>query len=88
MPKALSGLRGRLAAAVSLYVAHYNLCRVHETLTPSAKQQTTPAIALGLTAHPWLIGDYWTRPWPLHQPILPTGAADLPTGAAETISGN
>jgi hypothetical protein len=57
MPKALSGLRGRLAAAVSLYVAHYNLCRVHETLTPSAKQQTTPAMALGLTAHPWLIGD-------------------------------
>jgi hypothetical protein len=28
-------------AAVSLYVAHYNLCRVHETL------RTTPAVALG-----------------------------------------
>jgi hypothetical protein len=45
------------AAAVSLYVAHYNLCRVHEALTPSAKHQTTPAMALGLTARPWSIGD-------------------------------
>jgi hypothetical protein len=42
------------AAAVSLYVAHYNLCRVHEVLTPSAKH---PAMALGLTAHPWSIGE-------------------------------
>jgi len=45
------------AAAVSLYVAHYNLCRVHETLTPSARQQVTPAMALGLTDHPWSIGE-------------------------------
>jgi hypothetical protein len=29
------------AAAVSLYVAHYNWCRVHETLTPDARHQTT-----------------------------------------------
>ena len=45
------------AAAVSLYVAHYNLCRVHEALTPNAKHQPTPAMALGLTAHPWSIGE-------------------------------
>jgi hypothetical protein len=45
------------AAAVSLYVGHYNLCRVHEALTPSAKNQNTPAMALGLTAHPWSIGE-------------------------------
>lgn len=38
-------------AAVALYVAHYNFCRVHETL------RTTPAIALGLTDHPWSIGE-------------------------------
>jgi IS1 family transposase len=44
-------------AAVSLYVAHYNLCRVHEALTPSARQQTTPAIALGLTDRVWSIGE-------------------------------
>jgi hypothetical protein len=35
------------AAAVSLYVAHYNLCRVHETL------RQTPAMALGLTDRAW-----------------------------------
>jgi IS1 family transposase len=45
------------AAAVSLYVAHYNLCRVHETLTENAGRQTTPAMALGLTDHIWSIGE-------------------------------
>jgi IS1 family transposase len=39
------------AAAVSLYVAHYNWCRVHETL------DTTPAVALGIADRPWSIGD-------------------------------
>jgi IS1 family transposase len=37
-------------AAVALYVAHYNLCRVHETL------RTTPAVALGVTDRTWSIG--------------------------------
>jgi hypothetical protein len=44
------------AAAVSLYVAHYN-CRVHEALTPNAKHQTTPAMALGIAGHVWSIGE-------------------------------
>jgi IS1 family transposase len=39
------------AAAVSLYVAHYNLCRVHEAL------RSTPAMALGLTDRAWSLGD-------------------------------
>ena len=39
------------AAAVSLYVAHYNLCRWHETIC------STPAEALGLTDHAWSIGE-------------------------------
>lgn len=38
-------------AAVSLYVAHYNLCRLHEAL------KTTPAVALGIAQRPWSIGD-------------------------------
>ena len=38
-------------AAVALYVAHYNFCRVHETL------RTTPAVALGITDHIWTIGE-------------------------------
>ncbi|HEY4167764.1 MAG TPA: transposase [Reyranella sp.] len=36
-------------AAVALYVAHYNLCRVHESL------RATPAMALGLTDHVWSV---------------------------------
>jgi IS1 family transposase len=39
------------AAAVSLYVSHYNLCRVHEAL------RTTPAVALGVADRVWTIGD-------------------------------
>jgi len=39
------------AAAVSLYVTHYNMCRVHETL------RTTRAVALGLADRVWSIGD-------------------------------
>jgi IS1 family transposase len=39
------------AAAVSLYVGHYNWCRVHETL------RTTPAHALGLTNHVWSVAE-------------------------------
>jgi IS1 family transposase len=44
-------------AAVSLYVAHFNLCRPHETLTPNARQQTTPAMALGIANRVWSIGE-------------------------------
>jgi hypothetical protein len=36
-------------AAVALYVAHYNLCRVHEAL------RTTPAKALGVADRAWSI---------------------------------
>ena len=38
-------------AAVSLYVSHYNLCRVHETF------RITPAMALDVTDHIWTIGE-------------------------------
>jgi hypothetical protein len=38
-------------AAVALYVAHYNLCRVHEAL------KTTPAVALGIAGRVWTVGD-------------------------------
>lgn len=36
-------------AAVALFVAHYNLCRVHETL------RVTPAMEIGITDHVWNI---------------------------------
>ncbi len=38
-------------AAVALCVAHYNLCRVHETL------KITPAMALGITHHVWSVAE-------------------------------
>jgi len=38
-------------AAVSLYVAHFNLCRVHEAL------RVTPAMAMRITDHIWSIGE-------------------------------
>ena len=47
-------------AAVSLYVAHYNLCLVHETI------RMTPAMALGVTDQIWTIGELVeaaTSPW-------------------------
>lgn len=39
------------AAAVSLYVGHYNFCRVHETL------RTSPAMALGVASRVWTIAE-------------------------------
>ena len=44
-------------AAVALYVAHDNLCRVHQSLAPSARNQTTPAMAPGITDRPWSLGE-------------------------------
>lgn len=38
-------------AAVCLYVAHYNLCRVHEAL------RITPAMQLGVMDYIWTIGE-------------------------------
>jgi IS1 family transposase len=38
-------------AAVALYVAHYNFCRVHEAL------RVTPAMQLGIADHVWTLGE-------------------------------
>jgi hypothetical protein len=42
-------------AAVALFVAHYNFCRVHETL------RVTPAMAAGLTDRVWSIAELLER---------------------------
>jgi len=55
-------------AAVSLYVAFYNLARVHEAL------RTTPAVALGITDRVWSIGDLLDAALAT-QPITPTTTA-------------
>ena len=36
---------------MALFVAHYNLCRVHETI------RMTPAMALGVADRIWTIGE-------------------------------
>ncbi len=38
-------------ATVALFVAHYNLCCVHETI------RMKPAMALGVADHIWTIGE-------------------------------
>lgn len=40
-----------LKAAISVYMAWYNLCRVHQTL------RVTPAMQAGLTHHIWSVGE-------------------------------
>jgi IS1 family transposase len=57
-------------AAVALYVAHYNLCRVHETL------RTTPAVALGVTDHGWSIGQLLDAVLTIEPPAPTTTAPD------------
>ena len=43
-----------LKAAVSLYFAHYNFCRIHGTL------RVTPAMEAGLTNHVWSLQELLT----------------------------
>jgi IS1 family transposase len=68
------------AAAVSLYVAHYNLCRVHETL------RSTPAVAQGLTDHAWSIGELIDAALAT-QPITPVTTAPDRRRAFRVIEG-
>jgi hypothetical protein len=55
-------------AAVSLYVAHYNLCRVHESL------RSTPAMALGVADRVWTVADLLEAALAT-QPIVPVTTA-------------
>ena len=77
-------------AAVSLHVAWYNFCRVHESL------RITPAMEAGITDHVWSVEELVTRalsaepcdapqPKPLAPPAPPPGekpatARELPNG--------
>ena len=55
-------------AVVSLYVAHYNLCRKHESLL------TTPAMAIGVADRVWSVGDLLDAALAT-QPIAPVTTA-------------
>lgn len=45
------------AAATALHYGYYNLVRPHQTLTKKAGRKTTPAMAAGVTKHPWTVHD-------------------------------
>src|SRR5437867_307862 len=62
-------------AAVALYVAWYNLCRVHETL------RCTPAMALGVTEHIWTVGELVAAA--LDAPVPPP----VPTPGQQSFTG-
>ena len=67
-------------AAVSLYVAHYNLCRVHESLL------ATPAMVLGIAKRPWSIGELIDAALAT-QPIAPVVTAPDRRRAFRVIEG-
>src|SRR5207248_5842226 len=46
---------GNLDAAIALYVAHYNYCRVHGAL------KATPAMRAGIAGHPWTMDELLTN---------------------------
>jgi hypothetical protein len=69
-------------AAVSLYVAHYNLCRVHEAL------KTTPAVALGIADRPWSIGDLLDAALAIEPPAPTETAPDHRLGASSDETAN
>ena len=51
LTNAFSKKQANLFCAVSLHFAHYNFCRVHQTLG------TTPAVAAGVTDHVWTLAE-------------------------------
>lgn len=58
-------------AAFALYAAHYNFCRVHETL------RTTPAVAIGVAERVWSLGELIE----VAPSIGPVPGAELPVEA-------
>jgi IS1 family transposase len=67
-------------AAVALYVAHYNLVRIHEAL------KMTPAKALGITDRAWTMGDLIDAALAT-QPITPVPSAPERRKAFRVIEG-
>ena len=67
-------------AAVALYVAHYNLCRVHEAL------KTTPAKAIGVADRTWTVGELIEAALGT-QPIKPVVPPTVRRGQFRVISG-
>lgn len=50
------------AFAFAIHAMYFNYCRPHGTLTKQANgTRTTPAMAAGLTSHPWTVEDVLAR---------------------------
>ncbi len=66
-------------AAIALHIAHYNLCRWHETI------RCTPAMALGVTDHVWSVGELvdaaLTAPQP--PPLVPVAPRGMSASEAK-----
>lgn len=78
-------------AAVSLHVAWYNFCRVHETL------RVTPAMEAGITNHVWTVEELVTRALaaepcdaPQPKPLAPPAPlpGEKPVAARQTSTGS
>ena len=63
-----------LETAVSLFVAFFNFCRVHETLC------VTPAMAAGLTDHVWTMAELLSAAFGSRVPPPAAPEAPRPTG--------
>lgn len=87
LTNAFSKRASHLQAAVALYVAHYNLCRVHMTL------RVTPAMDAGITDHVWSLGELLAgaltapEPPPLDLPTLPLVGRPVRPGAVRVLPG-
>jgi hypothetical protein len=60
LTNAFSKKWGNHQASIALTFAYYNFCRPHQTLTDATrsegkKRPITPAMAAGLTDHPWTL---------------------------------
>jgi IS1 family transposase len=67
-------------AAIALHIAHYNFCRIHETL------RCTPAMAVGVADHPWTIEELLRAALaatPAPVPAPPTPLKGLTAGEAK-----
>lgn len=60
-------------AAIALWIAFYNFCRVHESL------RSTPAMALGVTDHIWTIGEL------INAAAEPSDAPPIPRKPSTTL---
>ena len=74
-------------AAIALHLAYYNLVRMHETI------RCTPAMALGITDHPWTIAELIqaalsaSTPEPVYTPPQPSLPLGMSAGKAKRSQG-